>query len=604
MRKNFLIVLALAFLLPSMLVLAQTDPKIGYLQWPGEYQTRNIPAGTVTDPGSHLTFIIDTGINAREAAGVADLSTVAAAAKTPLQEGSLAQPLLDANLDGQLDDGAIYQNFIAITNTHPTMAVTVHFRYFNDNCEDLLDFLVVVTCNDTLLFDPMNFVVPFSGGENTRSRMIGPAGAILEPISVVQWGSGRFVITAAASATTIDKDDDPEILFPKEWEGFDEECNIEKNGSLGGTIEQVLSGAVRNVGEEAGFSPKNLHVFNASQISFNYLIGHVTTAIPKGFITDATGPEDQFLAYGAVAWARPAVNRGPLGAPQDANINPISGVPDGDGAHALTGYLLFGSETGMTSAGVPITAPGVATNYLYLRNEVHGGDVHPAPWPGRLFGGYSLYGAIGTTPFHTNMPQDNQLIHFLSVADDYNGSNNAAVGFGTTALDDNSANISPAITTYVLQIYDNDEDIFTFDIPPTVPISPPDIQAVGVLKITCLCLRTFFDFKNQATGKIEFNGSTSVDDLELGELNWFSTKIFTGAGDFDGLLKPKKMLDPKSMDVSGGWIRFVRDNTVLSARSPKMREPAMRTCTRPVRARRRSMKSCSPTMTTVWVRPL
>src|SRR4030042_6173087 len=140
MRKNLLVVFALALLLPSALVLAQTDPKIGYEQWPGENQTRNIPAGTVTDPGSHLTYIIDTGVNARAIAQNANLSGVSSALLTPLAPGSLLQSRLDAGGNGQLDVGAIYQSFIAISKTHPTAAVTVHFRYFNDNCGEVLDF--------------------------------------------------------------------------------------------------------------------------------------------------------------------------------------------------------------------------------------------------------------------------------------------------------------------------------------------------------------------------------------------------------------------------------------------------------------------------------
>ena len=179
------------------------------------------------DPGSHLTYIIDTGLNARAIAGQADIAGPAAAQKSPLAAGSLLQPFLDANLDGAVDDGALYQTFISISNVHPTQAVTVHFRYFNDNCEDVLDFLVVLTCNDTLIFDPLNFVIPFTQGENSRSRLIGPASNVLTPIPVTTWGSGRFVITAAASATTINFDDVPEILFPREWESYDDDCNIE-----------------------------------------------------------------------------------------------------------------------------------------------------------------------------------------------------------------------------------------------------------------------------------------------------------------------------------------------------------------------------------------
>jgi hypothetical protein len=570
MRKNLFIVLALV-LLSSALVLAQSDPKAGYTEWQGENQTRNIPAGTVTDPGSHLTYIIDTGVDARAIAGVADLTTVAAAAKTPLQAGSLLADRLDTDGNGQLDEGAIYQSFIAITNTHPTMAVTVHFRYFNDNCEDLLDFLVVVTCNDTLMFDPLNFVIPYTNGENTRSRIVGPQmGTVLKPIPVIQWGSGRFLITAAASGATLGgsptdpTQDDAEILFPYEFRSLDEECNIEADGTLAesNVLDDILAGNVQNVGERGGLVADNLHVFNAAQISFNFLIGHLTTAVPKGFITDPSASQtDQYLAYGVVAWARPSVNNN-----LDLNLSLIAGPRDGDGPQVPTGLILWGGDPGKTSDGTEILG---WTNHFYLRNEVHGGDINAAP-----VGGYSLYGALGTTPFHPIPKRDNQLIHFLSVADDYNGSNNTAIGF-LTVIDDNSANVSPAGTTYILQIYDNNEDLLTFTAPPIVPVSPPEISGTAVLKITCICLRVFLNYRDQATGYDLFNGSTSVDvqpigktapqtgALELDDLEFFSAAVFDGLAPFDGLLKTSNLDSKGSVDLSGGWIRFVRDNTVV-----------------------------------------
>ena len=47
-----------------------------------------------------------------------------------------------------------------------------------------------------------------------------------------------------------------------------------------------------------GSARYNLHVFNASQICFNYLLGTVTTAVP------AVPGTDQ-VSWGVNAWARP-----------------------------------------------------------------------------------------------------------------------------------------------------------------------------------------------------------------------------------------------------------------------------------------------------------
>jgi hypothetical protein len=143
----------------------------------------------------------------------------------------------------------------------------------------------------------------------------------LSPIPTFQWGSGRFVITAAASTTTRDQNDTPDILFPWEWRGLDEteddgetHCNIEQDGTLLNvegfnavaptvTLADKVSGAARNVGSVGGFSANNLHVLNASQASFNFLIGHLTTAIPAA----QTGFD--LVSYGFPAWARPVVDR-------------------------------------------------------------------------------------------------------------------------------------------------------------------------------------------------------------------------------------------------------------------------------------------------------
>ena len=40
--------------------------------------------------------------------------------------------------------------------------MTIHFCYFNDECEDVLDFLVILTCNDTLMLNPFDFQIPAS----------------------------------------------------------------------------------------------------------------------------------------------------------------------------------------------------------------------------------------------------------------------------------------------------------------------------------------------------------------------------------------------------------------------------------------------------------
>ena len=73
----------------------------------------------------------------------------------------------------------------------------------------------MLTCNDTLIFDPFNFIVPETSS-NTRNRIFGSAEGILTPISSRQYASGRFLIFATASGTSEDADDIAEIRFPQE----------------------------------------------------------------------------------------------------------------------------------------------------------------------------------------------------------------------------------------------------------------------------------------------------------------------------------------------------------------------------------------------------
>lgn len=518
--RRSICILAVAFLLVSgAAVFGQPNTNFG--GWPTQLQSRNIPAGTVQDPGSHLTYIVDTGINARQlltkANGLPDVN-LETATDRPIVD---LAAFIDQNGDNQLDDRAIFQNFVAITNTHPTQAVTIHFRYYNDNCDDVLDFLVVLTCNDTLIFDPFNFVIPGTGGENTRDRIFGPAraGFVLEPIPTSLYGSGRFVITAAASGTSTDADDDAEIRFPRELLSLADatDCDNLVEGFFGTT---------------SGLTAGNLHVFNASQVVYNYLIGHQTVAVPTGLISDPGAAND--LAYGFPAWIRPAVD---LTADSE-DVSLLRGEPDGDGP-PLTGINDFRIVTGSEAVFQANQVGTVTVNLLYLRNEVHGGDVMSIP----VEGGDSHYGALGTTSIHVTSPE-NTVFQFLSVTDDYNGSNNLGVG----AFQDTAANISPAVTTYVLQIYDNDENLLTFVVAPPLNVSPPRPGAEVNLKMVCICLRTFLT--------TTISPGTSVDDLTIQDMaDIFGDEVLNGLGDFAGLLQAT------ASDASGGWIRFVRDNT-------------------------------------------
>ena len=224
--------------------------------------------------------------------------------------------------------------------------------------------------------------------------------------------------------------------------------------------------------------------------------------------------------------------------------------------------ILGGGEKILQSDGAGV----VELNRLILRAELHGGDTARAGVPDLPLrqnniseAGFrqrqgartgtgdgvkpdfsSWWGALGTPSIFGVDPED-QAICFLSIMDDYNGS---GTGFG--AINDNSYNVGPAETTYVLQIFDQDEQLFDISPDPDPNISPFPDQLSVTLKITVDCLRVWV-----TDVKIP---STSVEDLTIAELNNITTE---NGGPTAWLEKP---IDP-SRDAAQGWIRFVRDNT-------------------------------------------
>ncbi len=540
-RKPVLVLLGLALLVSTGSLFAQQSEL--YNNWTAQTQTRNIPAGTVVDPGSSLLYIIDTGVNLRQAVG-ADLTGY----NSPLSVVDQGENLTPNpfgiggtqsiyNADGTLDADRINRNFIAITNAHPTAAVTVHFRYFNDECIDVLDFLVLLTCNDTLIFDPFNFNIPGTNF-NTRTRIFGPAQGLFVPIRAADFASGKFLIFATAAGTSYEPgnngpmdthDDIAEFRFPSEFDDFiDEEdhCdNLQDNTYFG---------------LNDGLRADNLHVFNSSAVAFNYLIGNWTTAVPFSGV---------FQAWGLNAWTRPAVD---LTLDDFDNVS-LRGQPDGDGpplVRDLAGggndfRILTGREDVRGANGVSL----VAQNDLYLRNDVHGGDtanVNDIDGDGDDDFD-SWYGALGNTSLFGAPPgfADGNSICFLSIVDDYNGSRHASdtpVG----GFVDRSYNVNGAETVYVLQIYNWDEVLFDVEEDTPINISPPPFEApTAILKITVKCLRVWItDVPSPAT---------SVDEITVTALGRIADGLvgFLTAGSGN-----------PQVDASRGWIRFVRDNSI------------------------------------------
>ena len=472
----------------------------------------------------------------------------------PVNSAGVAADRIDAN--GDPLPGAFAVNFLTITNTHPTQAVTVHFRYFNDECEDLLDFLVLLTCNDTLIFDPLNFEVPDQSGVNTRFRLLGPEQGLFTPISAKAWASGRFLICATASGASLDADDNAELRHSYEARG--EVSSSHHCGSLR-TLEYF--GTKDPFDSNNLIHPGNLHVFNASAVAFNYLIGSQTYAQ----LVSAEGAAPISQAYGLNAWTRPAVDLwadqlsedsamenmysglGLAKLPGSPNLRDAWGHPDGDGSP-----LLAADDFRILSGGEAVTASdggSMEGNRLALRNDVHGGDTArrgvPDLNPTTLFPDFNVWwGALGT-PSIFGIDTDDQVINLLSIMDDYNGSGNAFGSF------DDSYSIGPAETTYVLQIFNHEEDLYDFVVNDPKPnISPPitDLPDPAVLKIVVDCLRIWMG-ETKAP-------QASVEDMSISDLQLLTLAVGGPLAHLADNVPPEDLTD-----LSAGWIRFVRDNT-------------------------------------------
>lgn len=385
----------------------------GYYDYPQEVQTKGHPAGTSVQPGSQLLFLLDSGI------APADINP----------DFDPTASIID-NFGPDFAN-ALFTNFISITNTNPTDAVTIHFRYFNEDCEDVLDFLVVLTCNDTMLVDAFNFTIPGSA-VNVRDRFFGPAPGDpqrIAPLPSGEFGSGRFLLHVTASGDAGDDSDtrdgnnnavrdtnngDGTFSGPEDLDKF-ADWLFPQELTPGNLVQDCPAVDPLTIGVEPGVNDNNLNVFNASAISFNYLSGFHTVSVARG---------GGLAAYGVSAWARPAVNLSidfdPLDnapenpgddfSPQDVTDGvPTVGDPtpgrtgpndrfklpdgifdffdlytitdgglDGDGPLAPKRCILSGSEqiwlslfrVSPANAATPLLPP----NFFYLRQDAHGGD--------------------------------------------------------------------------------------------------------------------------------------------------------------------------------------------------------------------------------------
>jgi len=223
--------------------------------------------GTAHQPGSQLLFLLDTNL---------DL----AGNKIPRQLRRWLVRLATPNP-------------IVVVNTHPTDAVTVLLRYYyynNNHLEEVLSFLVVLSCNETLAGNAFDLPIPGTG-LTVRDRPFDTSPNALSGISAERFGDGRFLLTVTAvGAANNDSGegndtsplgdrgdfDDPEDLdtfadwlFPEELAPAD----------LAARCSAVDPDTI---GLAASANDSNLNVLNASAISLSGQAVAAAVPIPPG----------------------------------------------------------------------------------------------------------------------------------------------------------------------------------------------------------------------------------------------------------------------------------------------------------------------------------
>ncbi len=519
------------------------------------YQTKDTPAGFVNEPGSQLIYLLDTGINAEELYGDDANFT----SNSVLQYGNSAP---------------VHQNFISLTNTNPSQAVTVHFRYFNSDCVDFFDFLVVLTCNDTMMIDPFDFVVPGTDNVNVKDRFFGYPnkadgnGQSFDAIPASTFADGRFLLFVTASGD-FKYNYDPYYTFERYWDYVqdyghldlipyefinyrEEELNVTCSAWVdggGGDAGEELYGVYPVYGDTEGFDDDNLHILNASAISFNFLIGFQTVAK----VTDLGAQ----AAYMTQAGTRPAIVE------WSSHYEwSITGGPSGVGSiNAPIHVVLAGGERIWSDSAQTGTIYTSADGDVFmLRQEAHAGDqldrgedVVGLNWI------ISEGGALGWEIFPSNaMPAENQIVNFFSFMDNYNGLSNLAQGATPSKWDDVSYNIQPVVTIYTVEPYNNSEDMWGPGDPEDQPIvSPVTPESPLTSAIAVKCINTY-----------QIDPESNLNDAVLGEkfgeftlqdLYDMNAVLGTDSKTLEGFLNVLAgSANELANEVGPGWMRFSR----------------------------------------------
>ncbi len=153
-------------------------------------------------------------------------------------------------------------HLLNLQNLNSRQAATVVLRYYNDQCQVVLEFMMLLACGERIAFDPFDLQIPGTAF-TTRDRFFGPSAGLVNPLRGSQFSSGRFVLSVASVGATLNADDRADLYFPNE-------LGQGSGGSCGVTADRI--------GWSSGTTPGNLHICNARYMSFDYLSGSQSDA--------------------------------------------------------------------------------------------------------------------------------------------------------------------------------------------------------------------------------------------------------------------------------------------------------------------------------------
>jgi hypothetical protein len=559
--RCLLLITILSLLLPVFFSAGEAASGLGNYT-AGNLVERNSPVGTVREPGSQLLFILDTGYNPLYLENEPGYHS-----RSILEMAGVSKPH--------------YINYVSITNSSPKYSVTVHFQYYNCYMQPILDFLAVLTCNDTMMVDSLDIIIPGSNGINVRERFFGGLDQLqpdqfIPSLSSAEFGDGRFLLTVTAvgdpkgleagdpasvyspywdgNRETFDPDYENIDLFPAElvtWDTLDQSCKAYSELEVPASV----------IGNTPGINDDNLHIFNATAISFNYLVGmHAlgcgTSACNGAYIVDA--------------FARPSRNR------HDAlETDPNFFV----GQEVPVNLVLSGGEKVYHRLNAkPLSS--YLQNQYYLRwesgNEVNNGKPMAVDQDSDYVNDLMIHsqgGSIAWAMFpiawseQVGFPPPSQYLNMLSLADDYNGSGTAV----DPVFPVRSYSLSPLLSIYLLTVYNNSEDFLEAEYPEDVIIPVPDdypfTLAIGVKGMNAWSLEG-----EAVNARLDLNlyrfgvddiyrirGEDVIDFLSITTSEDLSEKTpEEGDVDFSILNAPPAGGSGYISEKGPGWVRFSR----------------------------------------------